>query len=145
MAIKVRSAGAADRWANRAAGASEDYKKGAMEAGGDWANNAAAAASTYRAAVAAGGIENRFANGVRKAGAGKYTQRVNTVGAARYSEGVNTSKDAYNSGVGPYLQVIQGLTLPARQLRGSAANNARSTAVSNALAARRVAQSGAGG
>lgn len=145
MAIKVRSNGAAERWANRSAGASQEYVQGAVGAGSDWLNAAAAAAPNYRAAVTAGGVEQRFAAGVRKAGAGKYTNRIQSVGAGRFSEGVNGGKDAYTSGVAPYTSVLQGLTLPARQPRGSAGNNARTTAVANALAARRLAQSGAGG
>jgi hypothetical protein len=144
MAIAIKSAGdAAAKWSQRAASAGAEYQAGAMAAGNAWQNGAVAAASNYKAAVTAGNIDARFAGGVRKAGSAKYTRKIQDVGAARYSTGVAAAQSDYEQGVAPYLQVISGLNLPARQPRGSAANLQRVATVANALAAKRLQMQGA--
>jgi hypothetical protein len=146
MAIKVKSSGeSAAKWATNAGAAATEYATQASGAGADWEANTKAAAPNFRAAVSAGGIEKRFSGGVSRAGAAKYTRGINTKGSGRYAGGVQAGQQDYSAGVEPYLQTIASLTLPARQPRGSEANNARVSTITKALSQRRLAIKGAGG
>ena len=146
MPIKVRSAAEiAEKYAAVTPGRQSYYEAGVEGAGDDWARNTQAAAPNFKAAVMAGDIDKRFSGGVRRAGAEKYNRKVAAVGGSRYSSGVIAGVEDYQRGIEPYLQVLAGLTLPARAPRGSDANDARFVAVRKALAAKRVALKVAGG
>lgn len=139
MAIRVKDLGrAAQKLVNNASAAAGEYAAEAQAAAADWEQKTANAGTTWKAGVSQGGAEQRFTGGVRRAGASKYSQRVSTLGQSRYAEGVAAGQDEWQKNFQPYVAVLQGLTLPPRQPRGSAANAQRSTAVQQALAARRL-------
>lgn len=134
----------AQKWATRAGSASGDYAEGAAGAGQKWQSNAVGAAANFKQAVTAGNIEQRFSAGVTKAGAAKYTRKVQAVGASRYSGGVADGRQDYETAIAPVLATIAGVTLPARKPRGDPANIARVTAITQALSARRLGAAAAG-
>ena len=145
MAIKVKPiAEAATKLVERAQAASGEWAKEAQASGEVWATNTAAAKDIFGQAITAAGMKERFARGVAKAGAAKYVRKVRDVGADRFSPGVAAGRTDYTTNAEPYFSTIAGLTLSARQPRGSAANYGRVTEVGKALNARRLALLGAG-
>lgn len=145
MAIKVKSAQeAADKWASQTPGRQAYYQSGAIAAGSDWENNTVAAKGNFQTAVTAGNIGNLFAGGVKKAGAAKYTRKIQEVGGPRFASGISAGKPDYQTGIEPMLQTIAGITLPARAPRGSEANLARVRAIATALNQKRLALRAAG-
>ena len=145
MAITVKSASeSAQKWRDRASGASSEYASGAAEAAEEWERNAVAAAPNFRAAIQQGNIEQRYESGVRRAGASKYRRKIMEVGASRYGSGIAAAESDYAEGVEPYLATIANLTLPPRQPRGSSANLERVAVIAQALHRRRVGSAAAG-
>jgi hypothetical protein len=144
-AIKVKPlADVAKKWGEVTPQRSAYYETGALAAGGDWEKGATDAAANFKAAVSAGNIGQLFAGGVKKAGAEKYTRKVKDVGVPRFSQGVTAGIPDYSNGVGPMLDEIARITLPARQPRGSVANAQRVTAIMDALHKKRLALRAAG-
>lgn len=145
MAIRVPTAAeAAKKWGDVTPGRQGYYQAGAAAAGGDWEAATVAAAAAYKAAISAGNIGQMFAGGVKKAGAAKYTRKINDVGAGRFSSGVSASVPDMQSGIEPMLATIAGVTLSARQPRGSAANLQRVQQVADALNKKRLSLRAAG-
>ena len=146
MAIKVKSAAdVAKKWGEVTPGRSQFYESGAKGAGQDWETNTTLASGAFKAAVTAGNIEALFKGGVKNAGAAKYQRKVNDVGVARFGQGVSAGVADYASGVTPMLETIAGLTLTARQPRGSEGNLTRVREVASALHKKRLAIRAAGG
>jgi hypothetical protein len=145
MAIKVPTAQeAAKKWGDVTPGRQGYYQAGAAAAGGDWEKNTVDAAAAYKNAISAGNIQQMFTGGVKKAGASKYTRKINDVGAGRFSSGVSAAVSDMASGIEPMLSTIASVTLPARQPRGSAANLQRVSAVADALNKKRLSLRAAG-
>lgn len=145
MAIKVKPlADVVDKWADVTPGRSAYYEKAASVAGGDWEKGATAAKTAYKAAVSAANIDAMFAGGIKRAGAAKYERKVKDVGVARFGPGVTAAKADFSTGVSPMLDTIAGITLAARQPRGSEANYARVREIGVALNKKRLALRAAG-
>lgn len=146
MGLSVKSASvAAEKLVSRAQAASGEYSVNAQASGEKWASNAGAARDNFGQAISAAGIKDRWARGIAKAGAAKFVRKIKDVGADRFASGVTAGKSDYQTNVEPYLSTIAGLTLSARQPRGSAANYARVQEVGKALNAKRLALLGVGG
>jgi hypothetical protein len=145
MAIKVPSAAdAAKKWGEVTPGRQGYYEAGAKAAGADWEKNTVDASKAFKAAISAGNIEQMFAGGVKKAGAAKFVRKVTDVGAARFSQGVTAAVGDMQTGIEPMLATIAGVTLPARQPRGSAGNLQRVSVIADALNKKRLALRAAG-
>ena len=145
MAINVKTADAAGKkYADNAGRAADSYKSGATAAANSWASNTQAAAGNFKQAVQASGIDQRFARGVAKAGAGKYAEKINAVGGDRYAPGVAAGAADYTSGVTPYLQAMAGLSLAPRKPRGDPGNLKRVEQITTANHAKRLAMLGSG-
>ncbi|MBI2869393.1 MAG: hypothetical protein HYX96_06175 [Chloroflexi bacterium] len=145
MAIKVKPiSDVAKKWGDVTPGRSAYFEAGAMGAGTDWEKNTAAAAKAYKAGVSAGNIEQMFAGGVKKAGAGKYERKVRDVGVSRFSQDVQAAVGDYQNGVQPMLDTIASLTLSPRAPRGSEANLTRVREVATALNKKRLSLRAAG-
>jgi hypothetical protein len=143
--IKTKSAAdVAKKWGEVTPGRSAYYEAGAKVAGGDWEKGATDAAANYKAAVTAGNIDALFKGGIKKAGASKYERKVTEVGASRFGTGVTAGVTDYQAGMDPMLSTISGLTLPARQPRGSVANLQRVATIADALHKKRLALRAAG-
>lgn len=130
------------KWKENGARAADTYATNAAAAGEDWASKTAAAADNFKAAISQGNIADRFRAGVRKAGAAKYTRKIQMVARDRFAPGIEAAVDDYSVGVEPYLATIAQLTLPPRKPRGDRANLSRVEAVTSALNAKRLAMMG---
>lgn len=136
--IKVKdTAAAAKKFVTRASAAAGDYKDGVANAGGDWEAATLAAEDNYGQATTQAIADKRFGKGVRGSGQ-KMQKNAVVLGAQRYGPGVQNAQDAYAQGVGPYLDVLKGLTLPPPGVRGSVANQQRSAMVQTELNKKRL-------
>lgn len=146
MPLRVKAiAEAAEKLVSRAQAASGEYAREAAASGDAWATNTQAARDNFGQAITAAGIKDRFARGVAKAGAAKFTRKIREVGADRFAPGVAAGKVDYQANAEPFFATIAALTLSARQPRGSAANYGRVNEVGKALNAKRLALLGSGG
>lgn len=145
MATKVPTAEAtAKKWADVTPGRSAYYEAGVKTAGPDWEKNTIAAAASYKAAISAGNIQAMFAGGIKRAGSDKYQRKASGVGKDRFGPGVTAAQSDMQSGIAPMLDAIAKVDPPARQPRGSAANQQRSVVYQVALNKARLALRSAG-
>jgi hypothetical protein len=143
--MKVKTvAEVAAKWGEVTPGRSTYYEVGVKGAGDDWEKGATNAAANFKAGVSAGNIEQLYKGGVKKAGASKYVRKATEVGVSRFGSGVTAAVQDYSNGVGPMLDTLASLTLPARAPRGSAANLQRVAAIATALNKKRLSQRAAG-
>ena len=146
MATKVPTAAAvAQKWGDVTPGRSSYYEAGVKGAGQDWQTGATNAAANYKAAVSAGNIQTMFVGGIKRAGGDKYQRKASGVGKDRFGPGVTAAVTDMQNGMAPMLEVIAKVDAPARQPRGSAANQQRSVVYQVALNKARLALRAAGG
>jgi hypothetical protein len=126
-------AASANKWAERAGVAANDYKAGVQSPRRDWATATAEAADAQAAGVQQAISEGRFQKGVTDAGTGKWQQKAIAVGAVRFGPGVAAAKADYEAGFTPYAQVIQSVTLPPRGPKGDPRNYERTQMIGEAL------------
>jgi len=129
--LKDASAYAA-KFATRAGAAVTDYTAGVNASTGQSAA-AAAAADKWQMAVTSAAAKTAFANNVTAAGDQAWKAGVTAKGAARYAPGVQAGQAKWAANVNKYFQVLKGLSLPPRGLRGSAQNTQISAIVVAAL------------
>jgi hypothetical protein len=130
-------AAAADKFATRAGGAQGDYKTGVQNAGQSWQDATAASEPVYAQATQDAIGRGAYGKGVAKAGAAKYQDRAVNLGAQRYPSGIAAGKGAYAANVQPYFDVLSGLNLPAKRVKGQ--NQERANTVALALHNKRIA------
>jgi hypothetical protein len=123
----------AAKWSQRASAAGAAYTAGVNGTQKDWATDTAAAAPSWGAGVQAAVSNGSFARGVQAAGTAKWKTKAANVGAARYPQGVTAAQPYYQAGITQVLQVLSGLTLPARGPKGDPGNINRVSAVTTAL------------
>ena len=146
MALKIKSIDSSTtKWADRARGAATEYAAEAEASASEWQSKTVAAKDNYGQAISAGGIKDRFARGVAKAGAQKYARKIKDVGAGRFSSGVDAATADYKSGAEPFYATLGSLTLSARKPRGDPGNIARVEQTNKALNAKRLALLGSSG
>jgi hypothetical protein len=92
--------------------------------------------------VSAASAKAAFTNNVTAAGDAAWKAGVAAKGSARYGPGVQAGGNKWAGKVGKYFQVLKGLSLPARGLRGSAANAQISALVQAALHAAKTGAPG---
>ena len=134
MSIKtLKDAGAyADKFANRAGAAVNDFIAGVNASTGQ-AAAAAAAADKWQQGVSAASAKAAFVANVTAAGDAMWKVGVNGKGQARYAPGVQAGKQKWANKVQKFFAVLKGLSLPPRGLRGSAQNAQISAQVQAAL------------
>jgi hypothetical protein len=143
MALKVKSASDISKfWVQGAQSRADRYASAAPAAASTWQERSSAAAANFKAAIANPQIDKMYAGGITRAGAAKYASKIQAVGAARYSPGVAAAQSGYESGVAPYLDVLKGVDLPPRKVKGDPANLQRVQAVATALYKKRLAMRG---
>ena len=120
------------KYTNRAGAAVNDYVAGVNAATGQ-AAAAAAAADKWQQSVSAASAKSAFSANVQAAGDQAWKAGVAAKGQARYAPGVTAGGPKWAAKVQKYFAVLKGLSLPARGLRGSAANMQISAAVAAAL------------
>ena len=145
MAIKVKSIDdVAKKWAEVTPLRAAYYEEAAKVAGDDWERGSVAAAAAFKAGVTSPNIDKMFIGGIKRAGAEKYNRKVAGPGKDRFGPGVLAGEPDYRSGEAPMLDTIRGITLPARQTRGSLANYERVKAIGVELNKKRLALRAAG-
>jgi hypothetical protein len=144
--IKVSSAEEiGEKWGTVTPGRAGYYEAGAVGAGSDWEAGAISGSGAFKAGISAADIEKRFVGGIKRAGAAKYDRKVRDVGVGRFGTGVSAAIPDYKSGIGPYRDILDGMTIPDRKPRGDPANYAIVQTVGEALHRKRLAMLGAGG
>jgi hypothetical protein len=131
----------AEKWVRKASASTQDYTDGVDNPRVPWATAAAAAAANQAAGVQAAIARQAYAKGVQKAGNDKWQRKASGVGASRFSQGVQAGQSDYQSGVAPYLQVIESTTLPPRGPKGDPKNLQRVAAIATALRNKKVSGS----
>jgi hypothetical protein len=120
MAIVIKDAGTiATKWATRAGAAGQDYSLGVQNPRTSQSAAGAGAANVWAESVAAAAQNNSYAKGLLKAGDAKWQAGVQAKGAVRYGPGVTAGKGNYQNGIGPVLQVLSGISLPPRNVKGN--------------------------
>ena len=148
MARTIRTISAAEvatKWADVTPGKSSYYESGTSGMGGEWESRTAGAKSTYKTALSVAGIEDRFAGGVRRAGGAKWERKVSAVGVSRFGPGIGAAKEDYAAGVGDFLSLLSGMSIPDRGPRGDPGNYAIVQKVGDALHKKRLSLLGAKG
>lgn len=124
---------AAQKFVERASGASGDYVKGAQETSKDQAALAIAAKAIYQQALTASFGRGAFEKGLQKSGKGGWLAGVTAKGGERFAGGVATSAGKYATESGRYDSARSAANSLPRGIKGSATNIARVTAVVGAL------------
>lgn len=132
----------ADKWVEVTPARSTYYADNAKGSGDKMERNAIAAKGTYNTAIKAPGIADRFAGGLKGSGA-KYNRKVESVGVDRFSTGIEAAKTDMEAGVGPYRDLLDGMTIADRKPRGDPANYKISQDVGDKLHKKRLAVLGA--
>ena len=125
------------KWADVTPGRSAYYESGVRAPRTDWAGASTAAEDAYEAGVSDAMADKRYGKGIREAGTGKWSEKT-IEKKARWGEGVRGAQPDFESGFGPYHQVIGATTLPPRYPRGDPRNYDRSKAIGDALHKARV-------
>jgi hypothetical protein len=136
MAIVVKPiATVVSNWQTRSAAATPAYVAGVTNTQKDWATLTGAAATSWSTGVSTAAANGSFAKGVAAAGTQKWKANTLSIGAVRYPQGVQapTAATAFNNGITPILQVIAGLTIPARLPAGDPSNLQRVSIIDAAL------------
>lgn len=125
----------ATKFANRAAGASQDYVAGAEATNKDQAGRAIASKAIYQQALTESFGRDAYAKGLSKSGTQGWKDGVKTKGAERFASGVSASVNKYATESGKYDSARKAADALPRGLKGSAQNIAKVSAVVNALRA----------
>jgi len=122
-----------DKWARRAAGASQDYAEGAATTSKSQTANALAARPLWTAQMASPATSERWARALQRAGDDTWRTGVREKGAQRFGSGVAAGQPKYNARIGKILSAIGAVDLPPRGQPGSEGNFGRSRAIGAAL------------
>lgn len=134
---KVRT-GSDAKWNRRASSATVEYTEGVSNPRTPWAAATLSAAANQAAGIQQAITEKRFEKGVQKAGDSKWQNKATNKGARNYAPGIQDAQNSYATGVAPYLQTIESITLPPRYPKGDPRNIARVTAIATALRNRKI-------
>lgn len=115
------------------------YAKNAAASAPTWAANTAASEANYVAGVQAAAQRGAFGKGVAKAGPARYAGQVTAVGQNRFSDGMSKAGPRWQANFTPLANAVANTDIGPRGLRGSAANKARASAMSDAWHAAKLA------
>jgi hypothetical protein len=122
--MRVRDLGqAAQKFSTNGAAGANNYKTG-VQSNQSWAQNTEAAQGTWSAGVQAASSTGRFAKGVAKAGQQKWQSAAANKGQTRFSQSMSdpNTKQNWQTGFAPYAQVLGGITVPPKGVRGAPQN-----------------------
>ncbi len=129
----------AQKFVDRASGASEDYKKGAQNTTKDQSARAIGAKKIYQDALTASFGRDAYAKGLTRSGKAGWLDGVTKKGADRYAGGVAVSASKYAQNSGKYDTARSAADSMPRGLKGSETNLARVKTVVSALRAVKLA------
>jgi hypothetical protein len=140
MALKVKSVSvAASKWDDNAARAADSFAAEAEASASLWEAQTLANKDNYHKSITAAGIADRFAGGVKRAGAAKFGRKIRDVAKDRFAPGIHAAVQDYTERITPFLETIASLNLSKRAPRGDPANYKRVEEVGKALSAKRLA------
>lgn len=123
----------AQKWANRAQGASGDYSDGVRTTDKDQAARAIAAKANYQQALQESFGRDAYAKGLQKAGSQKWREKSVSLGGQRYGGGVADAVDDYTQGSARFDGARRAADTLPRGVKGSPQNLQRVSAVVTAL------------
>lgn len=129
----------AQKFVERASGASGDYVAGASSTSKDQSARAIGAKEIYKSALTASFGRDAYAKGLQKSGKSGWLDGVTKKGAERYAGGVAVSASKYATNSGKYDGARGAADSMPRGLKGSAQNLAKVATVVNALRAVKLA------
>jgi hypothetical protein len=129
------------KWAQRAGGASADYKAGAMNTTKDQAQSAIAAKELYKLGVTNAIARGSYEKGLGKSGKAGWLNGIDQKGEANYQTGVMSegARNKYATESARFDGARNAASSLPRGAKGSQANLARVAAVANALHAIKIA------
>lgn len=139
MKVKPPSQAAA-KWSERAGNATGDYADGVQNPKNSWKDSTTAAQETWKQGLQSSFQSGSFARGVAKAGDAKQIGNSLSKGVSRFAAGVSIAQGDYETGVAPFLTVIERTTLPPRGPKGDPKNIQRVSKIADALHAAKSAQ-----
>ena len=128
----------AQKFVERASGASSDYVDGARSTSKDQNAAAIAAAPRHQQALQESFTRNAYAKGLQEAGKQSWLDGVTKKGANRFAEGVSTAGSKYATKSGAYDSARAAASSMPRGLKGSDTNLARVKTVVSALRSQKV-------
>jgi len=128
----------AEKYKRVTPGRSADYKAGIDKPKSDWATEATAANDAWKGGVQDAISNDRFSKGVSDKGTTGWKADTLQKGPERWSPGIGYGAPKYQTGFGPYRDVIERTTLPPKYAKGDPRNFDRVTAIANALRAAKV-------
>jgi len=134
MAIKIKSVSEiATKYSRVTPSRSTDFEDGIKSTSpSDYVNATVSSEPNYERGITASIARKSFSKGVRKAGEKWHSKALN-LGPSRYATGTAAAASDYESGYGPYREVIAGLTLPPRGPAGDPKNIERVRVIADAL------------
>lgn len=131
---------AATKWAQRAGGASGDYRDGVMNTTKNQANAAIAAKGLYQQGITESISRGAYEKGLQKSGQAGWQKGVEEKGASNYGTGVmsESARGSYATESGKFDSARNAASALPRGPKGSAGNLARVAAVANAQRAVKV-------
>ena len=129
----------AQKYVDRASGASGDYVKGATSTTKDQSARAIGAKKIYQDALTASFGRDAYAKGLQRSGKAGWLAGVQQKGSDRYAGGVAVSASKYATNSAKYDGARQAAENMPRGLKGSETNLARVKAVVSALRQVKVA------
>ncbi len=129
----------AQKFVERASGASGEYVSGASSTTKDQSARAIGAKEIYKSALTASFGRDSYAKGLQRSGKSGWLDGVTKKGAERYAGGVAVSASKYATNSGKYDGARAAADSLPRGLKGSATNLARVSAVVAALRAVKIA------
>lgn len=123
----------AAKFVERAANASEEYKRGSESTSKDQAQRAIAAENIYQQALTTSFSKKSFSRGLARSGKQGWLDGVVKKGAERYAPGVANSAAKYAQNSGRFDQARSAADSMPRGVKGSETNLARVKAVVSAL------------
>lgn len=126
------------KFADRAAGAKNDYATGVASAGPKWLAGTQASENAWKDGVQDAIDRGRFGAGVRRAGPTKYQDRASKLGPDRFATGVREGAAAWGEGFRPYAEDLRGFDAGPKGMRGSDQNAQRSLRTQQRMRAKRL-------
>ncbi|MFZ1061318.1 MAG: hypothetical protein WAP47_19240 [Candidatus Rokuibacteriota bacterium] len=123
-----------EKWTTVTPGRAPQYDQGVRAPKADWKANASAASNAWKEGVGSAIQRDAFKGGVEKAGTAKWQRGAVEKGTVRYGPGVQAAGPDYESGFGPYREVIARTVLPPRGPKRAPQNQARSAMMATELA-----------
>lgn len=141
MPINIEdSATLAEKYANRAGGAVQDYTRRVQAPRRSQSEEAIKAKDIWKESLDAAAGRGAYEKGLRKSGDAKWQRKALEVGAKRYKPGIEAAKGDWASGVDPYLQNLRTVDLGAKGIKGSPENLDRVKKVVEAQRALKIAR-----